>query len=163
PRTLDGHPDLEGTWNFATLTPLQRPDDLAGKEVLTDEEAATLEQRAAQNRIDRPPRAGDPGTYNQFWLESGTKVVETKRTSLVVDPRDGKIPPLTSEAQKRQTARLEAVRRAAGPEDRDVFERCILGFNSGPPMIPAGYNQLVQLFQTRDYVVILNEMVHNAR
>src|ERR1700719_3458763 len=95
PRTPDGHPDLQGTWDFRTLTPLERPNDLAGKQVLTDEEAASLEQRAAQNRVDRAPRAGDPGTYNQFWFDFGTTVLDSKRTSLIVDPKDGKLPPLT--------------------------------------------------------------------
>src|ERR1700688_440607 len=94
PRMPDGHPDLQGIWSFATITPLQRPADLAGKQVLTDEETARLEQRAAENRVDRPPRPGDPGAYNQFWIDSGTKVVPTKQSSLIVDPPDGRLPPL---------------------------------------------------------------------
>ena len=163
-RTSDGKPDLQGIWNFATLTPMERPTDLAGKDVLTEEEARNLEERAAENRVDRPPRPGDTGAYNLFWIESGTRVVGTRRTSLVVDPPDGKIPPLTPDAQKRQAARTEGMRRpAAGPEDRALAERCILGFNSGPPMVPGGYNRNVHLFQTRDHVVLLNEMVHNSR
>jgi hypothetical protein len=164
PRTPDGHPDLQGTWDFRTLTPLERPSDLAGKQVLTDEEAASLEQRAAQNRVDRAPRAGDPGTYNQFWFDFGTTVLDSKRTSLIVDPPDGKLPALTPPAQQRSAERTEAARRpAAGPEERPLWERCILGFNSGPPMMPSGYNNNFQLVQTSDYVVILNEMVHDAR
>jgi hypothetical protein len=87
-----------------------------------------------------------------------------KRTSLVVDPPDGRIPPMTPEGQARATRRAEALRRpATGPEDRPLYERCIVGFNSGPPMIPSGYNNNFQLFQTRNHVVILNEMVHDAR
>src|SRR5260370_20131992 len=133
PRTPDGHPDLQGTWDFRTLTPLERPSDFAGKQVLTDQEAATLERRAAQNRVDRPPRAGDPGTYNQFWFDFGTTVLDSKRTSLIVDPADGRLPPLTPPAEKRAADRAEATRRpAAGPEDRTLWERCLLGFNSGP-------------------------------
>src|ERR1700674_1344988 len=99
PRTPDGHPDLQGTWDFRTLTPLERPSDLAGKQVLTDEEAAALEQRAAKNRVDRAPRAGDPGTYNKFWFDFGTTVLDSKRTSLIVDPADGRLPPLTPPAE----------------------------------------------------------------
>jgi hypothetical protein len=164
PRTPDGHPDLQGTWDFRTLTPLERPGNLAGKQVLTDEEAAALEQRAAQNRVDRAPRAGDPGTYNQFWFDFGTTVLDSKRTSLIVDPADGKLPPLTPPAEKRAADRAETTRRpASGPEDRTLWERCLLGFNSGPPMMPSGYNNNVQLVQTGEYVVILNEMVHDAR
>jgi hypothetical protein len=102
--------------------------------------------------------------YNDFWYDRGTKVVETRRTSLVIDPPDGRIPPLTPQAQARLDGRRAAGERpAVGPEDRSIAERCIMGFNSGPPIVPGGYNQNLQIFQTRDYVVILNEMVHNAR
>jgi hypothetical protein len=164
PRTPDGRPDLQGTWDFRTLTPLERPDDLAGKEVLTAEEAVQLEDRAVKSRVDRPPAKGSPGTYNQFWFDFGNKVTATKRTSLVVDPPDGRIPPMTPAGQKRAEQRAEAMRRpATGPEDRPLYERCIMGFNSGPPIIPNGYNNNFQFFQTRDYVVILTEMVHDAR
>ena len=85
PRTSDGRPDLQGTWDFRTITPLERPSELGGKQVLTDEEVAQVEERAAGDRIDRPPRAGDPGTYNQFWFDRGTKVIGDKRTSLIVE------------------------------------------------------------------------------
>jgi hypothetical protein len=162
-RAPDGHPDLGGVWNFSAITPLERPNDLAGKETLTDQEAATLEERAAQNRVDRPPRSGDPGTYNQFWMDAGAKVVPTKRTSLIVDPRDGKLPPLMPDAQRRAAAIADAARRSEGPEGRSLYERCILGFSSGPPMIPGPYNNFVQIFQPTGYVVIFNEMVHDAR
>ena len=102
--------------------------------------------------------------YNDFWWDRGTKVVGTRRTSLIVDPPDGRIPSLTTEAESRRQARQEGNQRiTAGPEDRALSERCILGFNSGPPMLPGGYNQNVHLFQTPDYVAILNEMVHNVR
>ena len=107
---------------------------------------------------------GQVGGYNQFWYEFGTKVVPDKRTSLIIDPPDGRLPPLTPEAQKRADAhRQRLLRSAEGPEDRDVSERCLMGYNAGPPMVPVGYNQNVQIVQTRDYVVIHNEMVHNAR
>ena len=99
PRTSDGRPDLQGTWDFRTITPLERPSELGGKQVLTDEEVAQIEERAAGDRIDRPPRVGDPGTYNQFWFDRGTKVIGDRRTSLIVDPPNGRIPPLAPAAQ----------------------------------------------------------------
>jgi hypothetical protein len=164
PRTSDGRPDLQGIWDFRTLTPLERPDNLSGKDVLTSEEAVQLEERAAQNRLDREPPKGNPGTYNQFWFDFGTKVTPGNRTSLIVDPPDGKIPPMTPDGKKRAEERAERMRKpATGPEDRALYERCILGFNSGPPIIPNGYNNNFELLQRPDYIVILTEMVHDAR
>jgi len=163
-RTPDGRPDLQGIWDFRTLTPLERPDNLSGKDVLTAEEAVQLEERAAQNRVDRAPPKGNPGTYNQFWFDFGTRVTPTNRTALIVDPPDGKLPAMTPDGRKRAEERAERMRRpATGPEDRALYERCILGFNSGPPIIPNGYNNNFELLQRRDYVVILTEMVHDAR
>jgi hypothetical protein len=102
--------------------------------------------------------------YNDFWWDFGKKVVGTRRTSLIVDPPDGKMPPLTPEAQQRFATKMAAYSRAAvGPEDRGVGERCILGFNSGPPMLPSAYNNNLQIFQTDGHVALLNEMVHNTR
>jgi hypothetical protein len=170
-RTPWGDPDLSGIWDFRTLTPLERPSELEGKRVLTDEDAARYERETVE-ALDKDRRTSDGLTseqdvrnaYNQFWWDYGTKLTEDKRTSLIVDPPDGRIPPLTPEAQKRADARAAALQRPArGPEDRAVWERCILGFNSGPPMNPGAYNNNVQLFQTPGYVVILNEMVHDAR
>jgi hypothetical protein len=164
PRTPDGHPDLQGLWSFATATPLERPKEFAEKEKLTAEEAAKLEQRAVENQFaDTPPPPGDAGSYNRFWLDTGTKVIATRRTSLVVDPPDGKIPPLTPEAQKGEQARIAVRSMAAGPEDLNPWERCIVGFNAGPPIISSGYNNNLQIFQTRDSIAILPEMVHDAR
>jgi len=151
PRTADGHPDLNGVWFFGTLTPLQRPDDVAGRTHLNDEEIAAIEKRAAAR----------PESFGLFGDKS--KYVFDKRTSLVVDPPDGKVPPMTPAGQKRQDERSAMRRGAAHPEDLPIYERCILGFNAGPPIIPGGYNQNVQLFQTRDYFVIHNEMVHDSR
>jgi hypothetical protein len=167
PRTAWGDPDLQGIWDFRTLTPLERPREFAGKEFLTEEEAAELERQAAQRPDGRPP--GDPreapSVHPPFWLDYGKNVIGTRRTSLLVDPPDGRVPALTPEAQKRAAARAEA-RRGRGPadswEDRSLFERCITrGLPAG--MLPAGYNNNVQIFQSPGYAVILLEMIHDAR
>jgi hypothetical protein len=170
PRTADGRPDLQGVWDFRTITPLERPRELSERDVLTNVEAAELEAQTAARRVDQAPRAGDPGTYNQFWFDYGTKVVSNKRTSLIVDPPDGRLPPLTPAAQEmaKQAGQRPVRFRVGGigtdgSEDRGLAERCLRGFNAGPPMLPSGYNNNVQLFQTPDYVVILNEMIHDAR
>ena len=166
PRTPDGQPDLQGVWDFRTITPMERPSELAGKEVLTDEEAAVVAKEILDRRDhDRPPREGSAGTYNQFWWDYGTKLTDDNRTSLIVEPRDGRVPLLTPDAQERAEARGASRRDhpADSWEDRSVAERCILGFNSGPPMRPSAYNNNVQVFQAPGYVVILNEMVHDAR
>ena len=175
PRTPDGKPDLQGVWDFRTITPMQRPDALAGKEVLSEQEAAEFEvknQRNQDNREATPGRlvngqqsnADLERAYNDFWWDFGKNIVSTKRTSLVIDPPDGRIPALTPEAQKRAAAGRDMRERSAwGPEDRGVSERCIMGFNAGPPMVPSAYNNNVQLVQTPGYVVLHNEMVHNAR
>jgi hypothetical protein len=175
PRTPDGKPDLQGVWDFRTITPMQRPTDLADKPVLTAQEAIEYEQKNQRNQDNRDATPGNlvngqqsnadvERAYNDFWWDFGKNIVSTRRTSLVVDPPDGRIPPLTPEAQKRAAARREARERPAfGPEDRGVGERCLLGFNAGPPMAPSAYNNNVQLVQTPTHVVIHNEMVHNAR
>jgi hypothetical protein len=178
PRTPWGHPSIDGIWDFRTVTPMERPAEFAGKATLTEQEAAEyarrmVESRNADTQRDTATRRQVNGTaetedvalaYNDFWWDRGTTVIGTRRTSLIVDPPDGKFPPLTPEGKKRLDAE-DAVRErpAHGPEDRSVGERCILGFNAGPPMSPGAYNMNVQIFQTRDYVVLLNEMVHNAR
>ena len=176
-RTPWGDPDLQGIWDFRTITPLERPGELAGTDVLSAEEAAVQEALTAAERVDRVPEAGDTGFYNRFWLDQGSEVVATRRTSLIVDPPDGRLPPLTAAEQRRMARRAVTWERpirervagympnriADGPEDLGIAERCILGFNSGPPMIPSFYNNSMQLLQTPDHVVILNEMVHDAR
>ena len=163
-RTAWGDPDLQGVFTFSTITPLQRPDDVAGRAVLTAEEAASFEAETARQRVDRPPRAGDTGTYNRFWVDYGTQVVGDRATSLITDPPDGKLPPLTAAAQARTDAqRAAAGQPPAGHEDLSITDRCIMGFNSGPPFVPSAYNNTVQILQTPDHVVILNEMIHDAR
>jgi hypothetical protein len=169
PRTPWGDPDLQGLWTNATITPFERPSNLSGKPVLTEQEAAeyekqTIEARDADNRAGG--RDADLGrAYNQFWYERGTRVVGTRRTSLIVDPPDGRVPALTPEAQQRADARAEARKRspADGPEDRSLAERCILWPTAGPPMIPGGYNNNYQILQAPGYVVILTEMIHDVR
>ena len=179
PRTPDGQPDLQGLWSFATITPLERPRELAGKQVFTDEEAAEYEKQAAQsiNKDRRDEDAsvegfinGAPVTadlaraYNEFWWDRGTKVVGTRRTSLIVDPPDGRVPPLTLKAKNMAAARAAARRlTAAGPEDRPPSERCVHQQRTGPPIMSAGYNNNLELSQSAGYVVILTEQIHEAR
>jgi hypothetical protein len=164
PRLADGRPDLQGLWSFATVTPLERPKEFADREVLTAEEVARLEKRAVDNQfVDRQPPPGNPGAYNAFWIDFGTKVVGTHRTSLVVDPPDGRVPALTAEGRQREEAFAARRKIAAGPESLPIWDRCLVGFNAGPPIIPSGYNNNMQLFQTSDHVVVLTEMVHDAR
>ena len=168
-RTPDGQPDLQGVWNFSTATPMERPAELAGKTTLTAEEAAEFEAQLAQQRagleseLEDAPLEARLGYSLRIWFEWGD-ALEERRTSLVIDPPDGRIPAVRPEVgARREVVRLLRGRHAHGPEDRGISERCLLGFNSGPPMTPSAYNNNMQLFQTADHVVILNEMVHNAR
>ena len=177
PRTPDGKPDIQGTFTFRTITPLQRPEALAGKDVLTAEEAAAFEasENKRQNRDLFDPEKGAPSlgyaprsqggvlSYNEFWYERGSQVTEDRRTSLIVDPPDGRIP-FTAATRARNAQLAARVGTFADSyEDRSLSDRCILGFNSGPPMISGAYNNNVQIVQAPGYVVIVNEMVHNAR
>jgi hypothetical protein len=171
PRTADGRPDLQGVWSFAVITPFERPTDLGDKTVLTDQEAAEFEKetnaRAKQDEGRQRGTAADVNrAYNDFWYDRGTRLAATKQTSIVVDPPNGRIPPLTAQGQVRADQRAAARKTrgpADGPEDRSLAERCLVGFNAGPPFAPSAYNNNIRIVQTRDYVVILNEMVHEAR
>jgi len=170
PRTPDGQPDIQGIWSNAVITPMERPADLKDKAFLTEREALEYEKKtlASNNKDSRADSGTDTDVaraYNDFWWDRGTKTVGTRRTSLVVDPPDGKIPALTPLALKRQ-AELKEARRlhpADGPEDRSVGERCILLNSAGPPMMPSAYNNNYQVVQTAHTFVILNEMIHDAR
>ena len=175
-----GDPDLGGLWDFRTITPLERPEELGDQAFLTDEEAANLEQEvvvrneqllerpaertAAANQVDRRSD-GSPGFYNNFWLDRGTRAVDTRRTSLIIDPPNGRIPALTQRGQQRADAwrAYRSEHPADSWLDRSAADRCILGFNAGPPLNPGGYNQNLQVFQTPNYVVLLTEMVHTVR
>ena len=178
PRTPWGAPDLGGVWDFRTLTPLERPAALGDKAVLTPEEAAELRNTALESRNadrrDGGARRDVERAYNDFWWDYGDNLTEDLRTSLIVDPPDGRIPPRADGVDEADQARRAARRRpvrervvigspAHGPEDLGLSERCMLGFNAGPPMLPSAYNNNIQILQTPDHVVIFNEMVHDAR
>jgi hypothetical protein len=179
PRTPDGRADLQGVWDYRTITPMERPVALGTKAFFTDEEAAKFEQQenSRQNRDLIDPKvgglnypAGGVVPYNEFWYDRGDKVVGTKQTSLIVDPPNGRLPPMTPEGETRAKRRAEVqIQEQLGRpladswEDRPVQERCLLGLNAGPPMTPGAYNNNFQLFQTPDYVVIVAEMVHDVR
>jgi hypothetical protein len=167
PRGAGGHPDLEGIWTNVTLTPFERPRDLAGKEFFTEKEAAEYEKRVleASDRDRRPATAEeDVGlAYNEAWFERG-KVSPTRRTSIVIDPPDGRVPSLTPQAQKAAAARAAVQRRLpTGPEDFSLPVRCILWPTAGPPMVSGPYNNNYQIVQTAEYVAIYVEMIHDVR
>ena len=186
PRTADGKPDLQGNWTNATITPLERPAKYTNRS-LSDAEAAQLEGEEAQANAagdaptdpkhtikDLPVNCGkgfsgvDCG-YNSFWVDAGTKVVVIdgeKRSSLITNPENGKVPPLTPQRQKAMGELMRTMRsNFDGPEARPLGERCLLSFgsSSGPPMLPSLYNNNYQIIQGADTVTILVEMVHDAR
>jgi hypothetical protein len=151
--------DLQGIWTNATITPFERPAELGDKQFLTENEIKDIETRAAANRVDRPPQTGDVGSYNQFWFDSGTKAVKTGRTSLVIEPKNGRVP-LKPEAEAKRD--YNAAHNADSWEYMSVWDRCITrGVPAG--MFPAGYNNAYQIMQVPGYVVILYEMIHEAR
>jgi hypothetical protein len=167
PRLADGHPDLQGVWTNSTLTPLERPADLANKShFASQEEADTWAKNQFANltgdRRDGGPQADVGRSYNEFWRDRGNSVIASLRTSLIVDPADGKVPALTAAAEKK-AADQRAYQRAHpadGPEDRNLWERCL---TRGMPIVPGPYNNDFQIVQAPGYVVILHEMIHDAR
>jgi len=166
PRTPDGHPDLQGVWTNATITPLERPRELGAKEVYTEEEAADVRKRAMVP-AKTAERGGTEAHYEftQFGLDkTQTQIAFSLRTSLIVGP-DGRVPPLTTEARQRNADRAAKAKghEFDGPESRGIQERCLVWGNEGPPMLPPGYNSFLQIVQTPGYVVILQEMIHDAR
>jgi hypothetical protein len=167
PRTPHGAPDLQGVWSNAVLTPLERPPELADKPVLTEAEAAEYERllRAAADRDIRSDdaEADAAKAYNNFWSDAGNNLVLTRRTSLIIDPPDGRVPALTEAAKRKLDARRAAEAVPDGPEDLNLTTRCIHFTAAGPPMTPSVYNNNYLLVQTEDYVVIVNEMVHETR
>ena len=181
PRTAWGEPDLQGVWDFRTITPMQRPERYGDKEFLTAEEAAALDQAAvdrevrlwtqaperteAGGNVDRRGAGQAPGSYNQFWIDSGTRSVDTRQTSLITYPPNGRYPSLTAEGRRRSDARRAYAREHPADtwEDFSSGVRCILGFNAGPPFTPSAYNNNMQLFQTPNHVVVMTEMVNTSR
>jgi hypothetical protein len=163
PRTPDGQPDLQGFWNFQTLTPLERPREFGNKEFLTVEEATEFEAKTVQeNTEDVAPRSGDTGTYNQFWFDYGTKVVPSRRTSLIIDPRDGRMPALTSRAQQKRAAAI-AYEKAHPSDtwvDRGPNERCLA---RPMPRMTSSYKHGIQVLQVPGYVVLHYEYLHDTR
>ena len=174
PRTRWGDPDLQGIWDFRTITPLERPEALGDRAFLTAEEAATLERDVVDRNLrllnrgaertstgGNVDRRGDgtPGFYNNFWLDTGTRTVGTRRTSLIIVPSNGRLPALTVTGRQRG----EQEYPFDSYLDLDAGDRCILGLNAGPPIVPAAYNQNLLLLQTPDHVVLLTEMVHTVR
>src|SRR5207237_6514859 len=161
PRTPDGKPDLQGVWNFRTATPLERPPEFAGREFLTDEDVANIEQRARDVLRNGCPDGLLMNTAPAY-LDYGTRVVGSRRSSLIIDPPDGRRPAMTPEARKRLANVLAARGNPAGPDSLDPWDRCI---TRGLPvvMLPSAANNYVEIVQHPRYVVILTEMIHEAR
>ena len=177
-RTPDGQPDISGIFTFRTLTPLERPAALEGQDKLSTEQAAQFEasERVRLNRdlfdpIDGAPSAGYQSrseggvlSYNEFWYERGIELTKDKRTSLIVQPADGRIPYTPEYREARQVRRLNLRNGFADHyTDRSLTDRCLMGSNAGPPMRPGSYNNNVHIFQAPGYVALLNEHIHNVR
>ncbi len=177
PRTPDGHPDIQGIWTNVTLTPLERPAEWANKPTLTDAEAAAFEKHDVEtNTIDgntdgallRNAGSAGTGAYNNLFIDRGTQLARVegqKRTSLIVDPPDGKVPSVIQAARTRNSAALRNFNSTNSVKDRPMSERCLVGFGStsGPPMLPVLYNNNYQIVETPGYVIIVVEMIHDVR
>ena len=177
PRAADGHPDLTGIWTNATITPMERPAEFAGKATVTNAEAKAYESKdLSSNTLDSDVDSGfnratggpGVGAYNNLFVDRGSELATVdgvKRTSLIIDPPDGKIPPVTEAARQRNAGMLRGFNRYDSVKDRPLSERCIIGFGStsGPPMLPVLYNNNYQIVQTPTALMILVEMVHDIR
>jgi len=179
PKAPDGHPDLQGFWTNSTITPLERSAQYAGKLTVSDAEAAIFEKSQVQDLKDEDGQSDGPllrasgsagvGGYNALFIDRGselTRVDGVKRTSLVIDPPDGKIPPNTPEARQRQSALFRNFNNYDSVKVRPLSERCVIGFGStsGPPMMPDYfYNNNYQIVQTPDTIMIMVEMIHDVR
>jgi hypothetical protein len=177
PRAPDGHPDLTGIWTNATITPMERPAEFAGKATVTNADAKAYETKdLSSNTLDSDVDSGfnratggpGVGAYNNLFVDRGSELATVdgvKRTSLIIDPPDGKIPPITDAARQRNAGMLRGFNRYDSVKDRPLSERCIIGFGStaGPPMLPVLYNNNYQIVQTPEFVMILIEMVHDVR
>ena len=178
PKAADGHPDLQGVWTNATITPMERPKALAGKATLSDAEATAYEKAQLKELNDQDGQSDGPliaaagssgtGGYNVLFVDRGTELARVdgvKRTSLIIDPPDGKIPPMTPEGRERIQAMMKGFNRFENIKARPLSERCLIGFGStaGPPMMPVLYNNNYQIVQTADTIMILVEMVHDVR
>ena len=160
-------PNFEGIWNSATATPIERPASLKDKPFFTPAEAEAWEREYANRNAEPTPeqaaKSKGTGTYNAFYREWGTSVVKTLRTSIVIDPPDGRIPPLTPAAEQFRRQRLDAIRKGENPEDLGLQDQCVTFLTAGPPMLPYSYNSNYQIVQTGDAILILAEMIHDAR
>jgi hypothetical protein len=161
------HAAFEGIWNSATATPLERPRELKDKPFFTPEEAAAWELQTARNNEEPPPdsraKSTGTGTYNTVYREFGARVVKTRRTSIVIDPADGRIPALTPAAAEVKRRRLDALRSPEGAEDLGLQDQCLAFATAGPPLLPYSYNSNYQIVLTKDAAVIHAEMIHDAR
>ncbi len=178
PRTEWGQPDLQGVWNFSSNIPIQRPQQYGTRQFLTSDEIEALAARRAaldEASDSALSREGVDESYNDFWVENAG-IGETVRTSHIIYPQNGRLPPFVEGAIEAQgmyggdtTGESRPVRIAVGgigadgPEDRGLSERCIIGFNAGPPFVPSLYNNNVQIFQSKDTAVLMTEMIHDAR
>ncbi len=171
PRTEYGVPDFQGTYTYRTLTPLSRPKELEDKATLSKEEASDWQQfeNTRQNRdliIDTIGGAGYPPgviSYNEFWYERGIETIADRRTSLIYDPPNGRMPPYNEAGKQRRDVIAENRRLSLGPEARTLADRCIIYSRTGPPILPGSYNNNLQFIQTEDHIVIVSEMIHHAR
>ena len=160
-------PNLEGTWNSATATPLERPAQLKDKPFFTPKEAAEWERQYAERNAEPAPEAlaksKGTGTYNTFFREYGTRVVKTLRTSIITEPADGRIPPLTPAAEAMRRNRAERIRNMEHPEDLGLQDQCLTFLSSGPPLLPYTYNSNYQIVQTDNVILVHAEMLPEAR